>query len=249
MHATAIGIDIGGTGIKGGLVDISTGELIGERVRIATPAGGEPEDIATVTAEVISELNAPADIPVGVCFPSSIKHGITMLAANISQRWIGFEAEKFFEHELGRNIHFVNDADAAGYAEVCYGAAQNQQGLVIMTTLGTGIGSAMIYDGVLIPNSELGHLEIDGKDAEKRASAIVREKKGWTYEEWAVRLQRYYSHVEMLFSPELFIVGGGVSKSYDQFLPLLDLKTPIVPATLFNKAGIMGAARLAVEEK
>jgi polyphosphate glucokinase len=249
MHATAIGIDIGGTGIKGGLVDISTGELIGERVRIATPTGGEPEDIATVTAEVISELNAPEDIPVGVCFPSSIKHGITMLAANISQRWIDFEAEKFFEHELGRNIHFVNDADAAGYAEVCYGAAQNQQGLVIMTTLGTGIGSAMIYNGVLIPNSELGHIVIDGKDAEKRASAIVREKKGWSYEEWAVRLQRYYSHVEMLFSPELFIVGGGVSKSYDQFLPLLDLKTPIVPATLFNRAGIMGAARLAVEEK
>jgi polyphosphate glucokinase len=172
-----------------------------------------------------------------------------MLAANISQRWIGFEAEKFFEHELGRNIHFVNDADAAGYAEVCYGAAQNQQGLVIMTTLGTGIGSAMIYNGVLIPNSELGHLEIDGKDAEKRASAIVREKKGLSYEEWAMRLQRYYSHVEMLFCPELFIVGGGVSKSYDQFLPLLDLKTPIVPATLFNRAGIMGAARLAVEEK
>jgi polyphosphate glucokinase len=249
MHATAIGIDIGGTGIKGGLVDLSTGELIGERVRIATPAGGEPEDIATVTAEVISELNAPTDIPVGVCFPSSIKHGITMLAANISQRWIGFEAEKFFEHELSRNIHFVNDADAAGYAEVCYGAAQNQQGLVIMTTLGTGIGSAMIYNGVLIPNSELGHLEIDGKDAEKRASAIIREKKGWSYEEWAMRLQRYYSHVEMLFSPELFIVGGGVSKSYDQFLPLLDLKTPIVPATLFNRAGIMGAARLAVEER
>jgi polyphosphate glucokinase len=249
MHATAIGIDIGGTGIKGGLVDISTGELIGERVRIATPSGGEPEDIVAVTAEVIAELNAPGDIPVGVCFPSSIKHGITMLAANISQRWIGFEAEKFFEHELGRNIHFVNDADAAGYAEVCYGAAQNQQGLVIMTTLGTGIGSAMIYNGVLIPNSELGHLEIDGKDAEKRASAIVREKKGWSYEEWAMRLQLYYSHVEMLFSPELFIVGGGVSKSYDQFLPLLDLKTPIVPATLFNRAGIMGAARLAVEEK
>jgi polyphosphate glucokinase len=249
MHATAIGIDIGGTGIKGGLVDISTGELIGERVRIATPSGGEPEDIVAVTAEVIAELNAPGDIPVGVCFPSSIKHGITMLAANISQRWIGFEAEKFFEHELGRNIHFVNDADAAGYAEVCYGAAQNQQGLVIMTTLGTGIGSAMIYNGVLIPNSELGHLEIDGKDAEKRASAIVREKKGLSYEEWAMRLQRYYSHVEMLFCPELFIVGGGVSKSYDQFLPLLDLKTPIVPATLFNRAGIMGAARLAVEEK
>ena len=170
-----------------------------------------------------------------------------MLAANISQRWIGFEAEKFFEKELGRNIHFVNDADAAGYAEVIYGAARDQKGLVIMTTLGTGIGAAMIYDGVLIPNAELGHLEIDGFDAEKRASGVVREREGLSYPEWAERLQRYYSHVEMLFSPELFIVGGGVSKSHEKFLPLLKLRTPIVPAKLFNKAGIMGAARLAFD--
>lgn len=245
MGAVAIGIDIGGTGIKGGLVDVLSGELIGERVRFATPEGGEPEDIARVVSDVIDQLNAPADVPVGICFPSSIQHGITMLAANISQRWIGFEAEKFFEEQLGRGIHFVNDADAAGYAEVVYGAAKDQQGLVIMTTLGTGIGGAMIYNGVLIPNAELGHLELDGFDAEKRASGVVREREGLSYPEWAQRLQRYYSHLEMLFSPELFIVGGGVSKSYDKFLPLLDLRTPIVPAQLFNKAGIMGAARLA----
>lgn len=247
MNATAIGIDIGGTGIKGGLVDVHSGEIIGERIRMATPQGGEPEDIARVVKEIIEQLDAEKNVPVGICFPSSIRHGITMLAANISQRWIGFEAEKFFENELGRNIHFVNDADAAGYAEVFYGAAKNQEGLVIMTTLGTGIGAAMIYNGVLIPNAELGHLEIDGVDAEKRASGVVRERENLSYPEWAQRLQRYYSHVEMLFSPELFIVGGGVSKSHEKFLPLLDLRTPIVPATLFNKAGIMGAARLAYD--
>ena len=247
MNARAIGIDIGGTGIKGGLVDVDSGEIIGERIRVATPAGGEPEDIARVVKDVIEQLNVGEDVPVGICFPSSIRHGVTTLAANISKRWMGFEAEKFFEEQLGRNIHFVNDADAAGYAEVVYGAAKDQEGLVIMTTLGTGIGGAMIYNGVLIPNAELGHLEIDGVDAEKRAAGVIREREGLTYEEWAQRLQRYYSHVEMLFSPELFIVGGGISKSHEQFLPLLNLRTPIVPAKLLNKAGIMGAAKLAYD--
>jgi polyphosphate glucokinase len=247
MSALAIGIDIGGTGIKGGLVDVESGEIIGERIRVATPAGGEPEDIARVVKDVIAQLGATDDIPVGICFPSSIRHGVTTLAANISQKWIGFEAEKFFEEKLGRSIHFVNDADAAGFAEVVYGAAKDQEGLVIMTTLGTGIGGAMIYNGVLIPNAELGHLEIDGIDAEKRAAGVIREREGLSYEEWAQRLQRYYSHVEMLFSPELFIVGGGISKSHEQFLPLLKLRTPIVPARLLNKAGIMGAAKLAYD--
>lgn len=247
MRATAIGIDIGGTGIKGGLVDVLSGEIIGDRVRVATPAGGEPEDIVRVTREVIKELGADPTVPVGICFPSSVHHGVTMLAANISQRWIGFEAEKYFEEELGRGIHFVNDADAAGFAEVVYGSAKDHKGLVIMTTLGTGIGAALIYDGILIPNAELGHLEIDGFDAEKRASGVVREREDLSYAQWAKRLQRYYSHVEMLLSPELFIVGGGVSKSHEKFLPLLDLRTPIIPAKLLNKAGIMGAARLAYD--
>jgi polyphosphate glucokinase len=245
----AVGIDIGGTGIKGGLVDVITGELIGERVREMTPAGGKPQDIADVTRSVIDQLNAPASLPVGVCFPSAIRHGVTMLAANISKKWIGFEAENFFQEQLGRPIKFVNDADAAGFAEVTFGAAKDQQGLVIMTTLGTGIGGAMIYNGVLIPNAELGHLELDGYDAEKRASGIVREREDLSYEQWAsTRLQPYYQHVEMLFSPELFIVGGGVSKSYEKFLPYLNLRTPIIPAKLFNRAGIMGAARLAADD-
>lgn len=245
MSRLSIGIDIGGTGIKGGLVDVETGEFVGDRIRILTPEGGEPEDIAAVTRDIVEQLDAPDKTPIGVAFPSAIRHGITMLAANVSQRWIGFEAEKFFESQLGHDIHFINDADAAGFAEVKYGAAKHRDGLVIMTTLGTGIGSAFIYNGVLIPNTELGHLEIDGHDAETRASAVVREREGISYAEWAVRLQRYYSHVEMLFSPDLFLVGGGVSKSHDQFLPLLDLRTPIIPATLLNRAGILGAAALA----
>jgi len=249
MSNIAIGIDIGGTGIKGALVEVATGELIGERVRVLTPEGGKPHDIADVTRAVIAQLDAPADVPVGVCFPSAIRHGVTMLAANISKKWIGFEAENFFHEQLGRPIKFVNDADAAGFAEVTYGAARDQEGLVIMTTLGTGIGGAMIYNGVLIPNAELGHLELSGHDAEKRASAVVREREDLSYQEWATqRLQPYYEHVEMLFSPELFIVGGGVSKSYEKFLPLLKLRTPIIPAKLFNRAGILGAARLAADE-
>jgi polyphosphate glucokinase len=247
MHALAIGIDVGGTGIKGALVDVASGELVGERVRIATPAGGEPEDIAAVVKEILTTLDAPANTPVGICFPSAIRHGVTLLAANISKRWINFEAEKFFEEQLGRPIHFVNDADAAGVAEAFYGAARGQDGLVIMTTLGTGIGGALIYNGVLIPNAELGHLEIDGVDAEKRASGIVREKEDLSYAQWAARLQRFYSHVEMLFSPDLIIVGGGISKNWEKFGHLLTLRTPIVPATRLNRAGILGAAHLAAQ--
>jgi polyphosphate glucokinase len=244
MTTHAIGIDIGGTGMKAGLIDVSSGEFLSERVRFSTPKGGEPKDIMRVTRDIIDALGENSDTPVGIAFPSSIRHGVTMLAANISQKWIGFHAEEFFEDALQRPITFVNDADAAGFAEVTYGAAKDQRGLVIMTTLGTGIGSALIYDGVLVPNAELGHLEIDGFDAETRASGVVREREDLSYAVWAKRLQRYYSHVEMLFSPELFIVGGGVSKSHEKFLPLLSLKTPIVPATLLNRAGILGAAAL-----
>ena len=248
MNQHAIGIDIGGTGMKAGLVDIVTGEFLSERVRFPTPTGGEPKDIMRVTRDIVAALSEDTMTPVGIAFPSSIQHGVTKLAANISKKWIGFHAEEFFEDALQRPITFVNDADAAGFAEVTYGAAKSQRGLVIMTTLGTGIGSALIFNGTLIPNVELGHLELDGHDAETRASGVIREREGLSYAEWAKRLQRYYSHVEMLFSPELFIVGGGVSKSHEKFLPLLDLQTPIVPATLLNKAGILGAAALTLHE-
>lgn len=244
----AIGVDIGGTGIKVGLVDVTTGTLLGKRLKVPTPQGGEPEDIARATRDLITQLAAPEETPVGVAFPSAIVDGVTRLAANVSQRWIGFEAEKFFARELGRDIHFINDADAAGFAEVTYGAARGQQGLVIVTTLGTGVGSALIYNGVLIPGSELGHLELHGADAEKIASNKARESGGLSWAEWAAGLQDFYAHVEMLFSPHLFIVGGGVSESADKFLPLLTLRTPIVPATLLNLAGILGAAALAAPE-
>lgn len=242
----AVGIDIGGTGIKGAVVDTETGKLIGDRVKMATPEGGRPDDIVATVVEIIETLKVDLSIPVGVCFPAIVIHGKTMSAANVSDEWIGLEAEALFEKALGRDIHFVNDADAAGVAEGRYGAAKDVDGLVILTTLGTGIGSAFIYDGVLLPNTELGHLEIDGKDAEKRASYAAKERGRLSYERWAKRLQRYYSHVEFLFSPDLIIVGGGVSKHHADFLPLLDLRAPIVPAVMRNNAGILGAAALAV---
>ena len=246
----ALGIDIGGTGIKGALVDLETGELVSERVKLATPEGGEPEAIAEVVVELIGLLgDIPADTPVGVCFPAIVRHGSTMSAANVSQKWIGLKAEKFFEKRLGRDITFVNDADAAGVAEVRYGAAKGEMGLVILTTLGTGIGSAIVYNGVLVPNSELGHLEINGKDAERQASYAAKERRKLDWKKWAKALQTYYSTIEALFSPDLIIVGGGVSKSHEQFLPLLTLSTPIIPAELRNNAGIVGAAALAVRSK
>lgn len=241
----AVGIDIGGTGIKGALVDLTTGSLVSDRVKRPTPAGGSPAAIVATAASILTELDAPGDAPVGVCFPAIVLEGRTMSAANVSEEWIGLEADRLFEQGLGREIHFVNDADAAGVAEVRYGAAADREGFVIMTTLGTGIGSAFLFDGVLIPNTELGHLELDGADVETWASNGVREREELSFEEWATRLQRFYAHVEFLFSPTLFVVGGGVSKHHEQFLPLLDLRTPIVPATLRNNAGIMGAAALA----
>ena len=246
--AKALGIDIGGTGIKGALVDTDTGELLSDRIKLPTPSGGLPEDIITTVVELIDKLGgADKSVPVGVCFPAIIKNGRTMSAANVSKKWIGLEAEKLFEKALGRDIHFVNDADAAGVAEAQFGAARGVTGLAIMTTLGTGIGSAFLYDGVLIPNTELGHLEIKGEDAEKRAAYSAKERDDLDWAQWAKRLQRYYRHVEFLFSPELLIVGGGVSKHHEDFLPLLELETPIVPAVQRNNAGILGAAWLAAQ--
>lgn len=245
--ATALGIDIGGTGIKGAIVDTESGELLSERLKLPTPSGGSPDDIVRTVTELIEQLGGiEHGVPVGVCFPAVVKGGRTLSAANVSKAWIGLEAEKLFEGALGHDIHFVNDADAAGYAESRYGAAKGVNGLVLLTTLGTGIGSAMIYNDVLIPNTELGHLTIDGKDAERRASFSAKERGRLSWANWAKRLQKYYSTLEFLFHPDLFIVGGGVSKSHELFLPLLELQTAIVPAVHRNNAGILGAAALAV---
>lgn len=245
----AVGVDIGGTGIKAGIVDLVKGELISERIKVATPAGAEPPEVLAAVTEVLSQLGVADDaIPLGVAFPAIVKNGSTLSAANVSDKWIDFAAEKFFEDGLGRDIHFANDADVAGVAELRYGAAKDKPGLTILTTLGTGIGSALLYNGVLVPNSELGHVQRarHGKDAEAYAAYSAMERENLTWAKWAKRLQWYYSHIEFLFSPDLFIVGGGVSKHADEFLPLLDLKTPIVPAVHRNNAGIIGAAALAL---
>jgi polyphosphate glucokinase len=246
MAHKAVGIDIGGTGIKGAVVDVESGTLLSKRIKIPTPAGGEPQDIVDTVKDLIEQLGrTEKKEPVGVCFPAVVLKGRTLSAANVAKSWIGLEAEKLFEKNLNRDIHFVNDADAAGYAESIYGAAEKQKGLVIMTTLGTGIGSALIYDGVLVPNAELGHLEIEGVDYETKASFAAKERDGLDWEAWASRLQLYYSTLEKLFHPDLIIVGGGVSKEFEDFLPLIKIGTRIVPATLRNNAGILGAAALA----
>lgn len=238
-----LGIDVGGSGVKGAPVDMAAGDFAAPRHRIPTPTPSTPENVADVIAQIVDHFAAEiGDAPIGLTIPAPVQHGRVAFIANLDQAWAGLDAETFFRDRLQRHVTLVNDADAAGLAEVHYGAAAGHPGLVILTTLGTGIGSAMIYRGVLIPNSELGHLEIDGHDAEKRAAASIKDKEGISYEKWAKRLQRYYSHVEMLFSPDLFVVGGGVSKDSDKFLPLLDLRTPIVPARMRNRAGIIGAA-------
>lgn len=245
-----LGIDIGGSGIKGAMVDLTTGEFVTDRLRIATPTKSTPQAVAVVVKEIVDSFaDQVGDGPIGVTIPSVVTHGVTRTAANIHKSWIDAPAEQIFEEALGRDIFVMNDADAAGVAEVIYGAAKGHQGLVVVTTLGTGIGSAVINAGILLPNTELGHLEIDGKDAETVAAASVREREKLSFDEYVPRLQRYYETVENLFWPDLFVVGGGVSKHHEKFLPKLTLRTPIIPATLRNAAGIVGAAWLAVEQR
>ncbi|PRB00738.1 polyphosphate--glucose phosphotransferase [Microbacterium sp. MYb64] len=244
--AKAIGVDIGGTGIKAGIVDLEHGTLESDRIRVPTPKGAAPSDVLVAVKEVLTTLGVEdSTLPLGVAFPAIVKYGKTLSAANISKEWIGFEAEQFFEDGLGRQIHFVNDADAAGVAESRHGAARDARGLTILATLGTGIGSAFLYDGVLVPNTELGHLNFRGESIEKWAAYSAMERDELNWEDWSARLQDFFSHVEFLFSPDLFVVGGGVSKHPEKFIPLLDLKTPIVAAIHRNSSGIIGAASLA----
>jgi len=250
-YPTTIGIDVGGTGMKGGLVRLGSGPkagtLRGDRFRIPTPQPAMPEPVAATLAAITAELDgrekAPKpSAPLGVCFPSIVKDGVCLSANNIDHSWIGTDLRGTFEEHLRRPVTVVNDADAAGLAEARYGAGRGVRGLVHVITLGTGIGGAMIHDGVLVPNFEVGSLELDGVMAESRASAKARERDQLSWAEYAERLQRFFSHVERIFSPDLFIVGGGISKRPDDYLPLLRLRTPIVPAQLQNNAGIVGAA-------
>lgn len=247
MSKTAFGIDIGGSGIKGAPVDLKQGEFADDRLRIPTPQPATPDAVAQTVREIVDSFDLDRKVPIGVTFPAVMLHGVAQSAANVDDSWIGTDAQALFSDVTGRKVVAVNDADAAGYAEARYGAAKGVDGVVMVVTLGTGIGSALVVDGVLVPNTELGHLEIDGKDAERRAAYSAKERHDLDWARWAKRLQRYYSHVEFLFSPELFVVGGGVSKNHEDFLPLLDLATPIVPAVQRNNAGILGAAWLAAQ--
>ncbi|MGO1629640.1 MULTISPECIES: polyphosphate--glucose phosphotransferase [unclassified Microbacterium] len=242
----AVGIDVGGTGMKAGIVDLDTGELVTDRVRIPTPDGAHPKDVLETAGELLALLGDDADgLPLGVCFPAIVKHGKTLSAANISDDWIDFAAEKFFEDGLGHDIHFVNDADAAGLAELRYGAAKGVPGLTILTTLGTGIGSAFLFAGRLVPNTELGHLLWQGESIERFASASARERLDLKWKDWAENLQHFYEHVEFLFSPDLILVGGGVSKNPEKFMPYLSTRSEMRIAEHRNNAGIIGAASLA----
>lgn len=243
----ALGVDIGGSGIKGAPVDLHDGEFAGERLRIPTPQPATPAAVAEVVAQIVDSFHLRRKVPIGVTFPAVVRHGVAQSAANVDESWIGTDIEDLLHRVTGRKVLAVNDADAAGYAEVEYGAARDVPGLVMVVTLGTGIGSALINDGRLVPNTELGHLEVDGTDAESRAADSAREREDLDFPTWAKRLTRYFGELEKLFSPDLFVVGGGISKRHDEFLPLLELRTPIVPAKLRNAAGIVGAARLAAE--
>jgi polyphosphate glucokinase len=241
----AIGIDIGGTGIKGALVNTKKGILISERIRFDTPDGATPDEVVSKVAELIQQLGADHDTPIGICFPAIIKDGLTLSAANVSNQWVGIKAEKLFTKALNQKVVLLNDADAAGVAEIKYGAGQERKGLVLMVTLGTGIGTALFMNGKLIPNSELGHLEIDGVDYESKASYSAKEREGLSFEQWAARLSKYFNMVDRLLSPDLIIIGGGISKQHEEFLPLIDSKLKIVAAEAKNNAGIIGAAFIA----
>jgi len=241
-----IGIDFGGSGIKAAPVDLATGEFAAERERIETPEESSPKAVAKVMAELLSRFDDSTS-PVGVTVPGVVRNGVVGSAANIDKGWIGTDADDLLTQKLGREVHCLNDADAAGLAEARYGVARGRTGLTIVTTLGTGIGSAFLHDGVLVPNTELGHLEIDGHDAESKAANSARKREDLSWEEWAERLTTYYRTVEKLFSPDLIVVGGGVSKHAHEFLHLVDIRTEIISATLRNTAGIVGAACLAAD--
>ncbi|WP_370124637.1 polyphosphate--glucose phosphotransferase [Streptacidiphilus sp. MAP12-33] len=239
---TVFGVDIGGSGIKGAPADLDNGRLAQERVKVLTPQPSEPAAVAAAVREVVEQFDWQG--PVGLTFPGVVVDGRTLTAANVHKDWVGTDAAGLFSEALGgRPVAVVNDADAAGVAEIRFGAGRDRGGVVLLLTLGTGIGSALFVDGVLVPNTELGHLELHGKDAEKHASSAAREKHDLSWAHWAERLDDYFAMVEMLFSPQLIIIGGGVSRKADKFLPLLKpLRAEIVPAHLQNDAGIIGAA-------
>jgi polyphosphate glucokinase len=241
-----LGIDIGGSAIKAGLVDLDRGADVVERLEVPTPQPATPDRIADVVGDISRRL--ATDGPIGVTFPAVIHHGIVGSAANVDASWIGTDGDALFERVTGRPVFLMNAADAAGIAEMRFGAGRGREGTVIMITFGTGIGSAIFTNGILVPNTELGHLEIRGRDAEDRAAAVVKTRLRLGWVRWARLADEYLKTVEMLFSPDLFIIGGGISRDAEKFLPRLTVRAEVVPAAMENDAGIVGAA-VAAEER
>lgn len=239
----SFGIDIGGTGMKAAPVDLSTGELVAERHRLDTPRPAAPAEMAEVARQLVRRHEWTG--PVGICMPSVVSHGIVRSAANIDDSWVGVDAEVLFGEAIGAPVSVTNDADAAGVAEMTWGVGVGRSGVVLCLTFGTGIGSGLFVDGVLVPNTELGHLELDGVDAETRAAASARKRERLSWADWGDRVDRYLRHVVMLFSPDLIILGGGASKQPDKWVDRLDPGCAVVVAKMANNAGIAGAAMLA----
>lgn len=241
---TGFGVDVGGSGIKGGIVDLDTGELVGERFKLATPQPATPDAVATTVAAVVREFGWTGKL--GVTYPGVVTNGIVRTAANVDRGWIGTDAAKVISAELGgQEVTVLNDADAAGLAEERYGAGKDNTGLIVLLTFGTGIGSAVIHNGVLLPNTEFGHLEVGGKEAEHRAASSVKERKEWNYQRWTEEVTKVLVAVENAIWPDLFIAGGGISRKADRWIPMLKNRVPVVPAALLNSAGIVGAAMAA----
>ncbi|MBN1979873.1 MAG: ROK family protein [Anaerolineae bacterium] len=242
----ALGIDIGGTGIKGAPVETNTGKLTSERYRLLTPDPSTPKKIAATVAEVVRHFDWRG--PVGCGFPAVVKHGVVHTAANVSDKWIGADAEALLSQATQCPVTMVNDADAAGLAEMRFGAGRDQDGIVLVITLGTGIGTAVFVSGHLLPNTEMGHIEVEGKDAEEWAAEIVRKQQKLSWEQWGKQVDKYLRTMERLIWPDLIIVGGGASKKHGKFFPYFTIQTPVVPAEMLNEAGIVGAA-LATEPR
>jgi polyphosphate glucokinase len=238
------GIDVGGSGVKGGIVDLDTGQLIGERFKLETPQPATPEAVSKTVAAVVREFGWTEKV--GVTYPGVVTDGIVHTAANVDKGWIGSNASEFYSKALdGQKVIVLNDADAAGLAEEKFGAGKDNTGVIVLLTFGTGIGSAVIHNGVLLPNTEFGHLEVGGKEAEHRAASSVKEKKGWSYERWTQEVTKVLVAIENAIWPDLFIAGGGISRKADKWVPLLKNRTPVVAAALQNTAGIVGAAMAA----
>ena len=246
ISGQALGVDVGGSGVKGAIVDLATGKLVGERFRLETPQPATPEAVTATVAEVVRHFEFSG--PLGVTYPGVVVDGVVHTAANVDRAWIGANAAEQYSRALdGRPVTVLNDADAAGLAEQRYGAGRDHKGVVILLTFGTGIGSAVIHNGMLLPNTEFGHIEVDGKEAEHRAASSVKERKGWKFRRWTKEVSKVLVAVENAMWPDLFIAGGGISRKSEKWIPLLTNRTPVVAAELLNTAGIVGAALAAAE--